>query len=148
MGTRHETERTLAGCFVIFIGAAALAEDAATGVIRPLSSVKFSVDNDVKCLLSAVETGDPTTSRSTLILKASSGCVVPWHYHTAEEQLIVISGTVLAEMADQQPTRLGPGGFAVMGGRMPHQFTCQSQVACLMIIAFDRPYDIYWGKGG
>jgi quercetin dioxygenase-like cupin family protein len=145
---KQKTNWTLAGCLVIFIGGAALAEDAATGVIRSLPSVKFSVDNDVKCLLSAVEAGDPATSRSTLILKASSGCVVPWHYHTAEEQLIVISGAVLAEMADHQPTRLGPGGFAVMGGRMPHQFTCQSQLACLMIVGFDRPYDIYWGRGG
>jgi hypothetical protein len=32
----------------------------------------------------------------------------------AEEQLIIISGIVLAEMADHQPTRLGPGGFAMM----------------------------------
>jgi hypothetical protein len=56
--------------------------------------------------------------------------------------------TVLAEMADHQPTRLGPGGFAMMGGHMPHQFTCQSQFTCLMIVAFDRADDIYWGKGG
>src|SRR5437763_3794435 len=140
---KRKTNWMLAGCFVILIGGAALAEDAATGVIRSLSSVKFSVDNDVKCLLSAVEAGDPTASRSTLILKASFGCVVPWHYHTAEEQLIVISGAVLAEMADQQPSWLGPGGFAVMECRMPHQFTCQSQVACLMIVAFARLYDIY-----
>lgn len=95
---KQKTNWTLAGCFVIFLGGATLAEDAATGVIRSLSSVKFSVDND--------------------------------------------------EMADHQATRLGPGGFAVMRGRMPHQFTCQSQVACLMIVAFDRPYDIYWGKSG
>jgi quercetin dioxygenase-like cupin family protein len=83
-----------------------------------------------------------------LILKASPGCVVPWHFHTAEEQLIIISGAVLAEMTDHQPTRLGPGGFAMMGGHMPHQFTCQGKSACLMIVAFDRAYDIYWGKGG
>jgi quercetin dioxygenase-like cupin family protein len=138
----------LAGCLTVFISGAALTEDIARGAIKPLSSVKFSADNDVKCLLSAVESGDPTTGRSTLILKASPGCVVPWHFHTAEEQLIIISGTVLAKMTDHPPTRLGPGGFAVMAGHMPHQFTCQSNFACVMIVAFDRAYDIYWGKGG
>jgi hypothetical protein len=51
-------------------------------------------------------------------------------------------------MADQKPTRLGPGGFAVMGSRMPHQFTCQGKSPCLMFVAFDRAYDIFWGKGG
>jgi quercetin dioxygenase-like cupin family protein len=145
---KQDKNRTLAACLAVLIGGAALAEDAATGAIKPLSSVKFSPDNDVKCLLSAIETGDPTTGRSTLILKASPGCLVPWHSHTAEEQLIVISGTVLAEMTDHQPTRLGPGGFAVMGSHMPHRFTCQGKRACLMIVAFDRAYDIQWGKGG
>jgi len=145
---KQETNWILAGCLAVSIGGAALAEDIATDAIKPLSSVKFSADSEVKCLLSAVETGNPTTGRSTLILKASPGCVVPWHFHTAEEQLIIISGTVLAEMADHQPTRLGPGGFAMMGGHMPHQFTCQSQFTCLMIVSFDRAYDIYWGKGG
>jgi quercetin dioxygenase-like cupin family protein len=144
--SRH-TNWTPAACLAVVIGGAALADDTATGTIKPLSSVKFSPDDDVKCLTSAVETGNPTTSRSTLILKASPGCVVPWHFHTAEEQLTIISGSVLAEMIDHQPTRLGPGGFAMMAGHMPHQFTCQGKVACLMIVAFDRAYDIYWGKG-
>ena len=145
---KQETSWTLAACLAVFISGAALAEDTATGTIKPLLSVKFSPDKDVQCLSSAIETGDPTTGRSTLILKASPGCVVPWHFHTAEEQLIIISGTVLAEMTDHRPTRLGPGGFAVMGGHMPHQFTCQARSGCLMIVAFDRAYDIYWGKGG
>src|SRR6266571_8896638 len=145
---KRETNRTLAACLAVFISGAALAEDRATGAIKPLSSVKFSPDNDVKCLQSATESGDPTTGRSTLILKAPPGCVVPWHYHTAEEQLIIISGTVLAEMTGHPSTRLGAGGFAMMGGHMPHQFICQGKSACLMMVAFDRTYDIFWGKGG
>jgi hypothetical protein len=32
-----------------------------------------------------------------------------------KEQLIIIGGTVLAEMTDHPSTRLGPGGFAMMG---------------------------------
>jgi hypothetical protein len=36
----------------------------------------------------------------------------------------------------------------VMGSRMPHQFTCQGKSPCLMFVAFDRAYDIFWGKGG
>jgi len=101
----------------------------------------------VKCLLSAVESGDPTNGRSTLILKASPGCVVPWHFHTAEEQLTIISGNVVAEMTGHPTTTLGPGGFAAMAGGMAHQFTCQD-TACLMFVTFDRAYDIFWGKGG
>jgi hypothetical protein len=129
------------------IGGAALGADDPTGDIKPLASVKFVPDSDVKCLLSAVETGDPATGRSTLILKAPFGCVVPWHSHTAEEQLIVITGNVMSEMLEHKSARLGAGGFAVMGSRMPHQFTCRARLGCLMIVAFDGPYDIFWGKG-
>ena len=34
-----------------------------------------------------------------------------------------------------------------MGRHMPHQFICQGKSPCVMIVAFDRAYDIYWGKG-
>jgi quercetin dioxygenase-like cupin family protein len=128
------------------IGGAAVGADDPAGDIKPLTSMKFEPDQDVKCLMSAIETGDPKTGRSTLILKAPSGCVVPWHSHTAEEQLIVITGNVISEMLDHTPTRLRPGGFAVMGSRMPHQFTCFARRGCLMIVTFNGPYDIFWEK--
>ena len=124
-----------------------LAEFAMTGTVNPFGSVPFAPDRDVLCLASALETGDPLTGPSTWILEARPGCVVPWHSHTAEEQLIVVRGTIMAEMTDHPPTRLGPGGFAVMGGQMAHQFACQGTVACVMFVTFDRTYDIRWGKG-
>src|SRR4030081_362773 len=130
-GMKQQLAGTLMACIAVFASGATLAERSATGIVKPLQSVQFSPDNDVKCLSSAVEAGDPTAGHSTWILKAPSGCVVPWHSHTAEEQLIIISGAVLAEMTDDQPTRLGPGGFAMMGGHTPHQFTCQGKSACL-----------------
>ncbi len=94
---------------------AAFAEAAMSGSMKPFGSVRFAPDNDVRCLLSALETGDPATGPSTWILKAPAGCVVPWHSHTAGEQLIVIRGAVLAEMTDHPATRLRRGGFAAMG---------------------------------
>jgi mannose-6-phosphate isomerase-like protein (cupin superfamily) len=144
---KQKCGRALIACIAVFTAGAALTEGSVTGIVKPFRSVQFLSDSDVKCLSSAIETGDPTTGPSTLILKAPSGCVVPWHSHTADEQLIVVSGAVLAEMTDHAPTRLGPGGFAMMGSHMAHQFSCQGRSACLMFVAFDRPYDIFWGKG-
>jgi len=118
----------------------------AQGTLKPLASVPFVPDRDVACLAAALETGNPATGPSTIILKAPAGCVVPWHSHTAQEQLIMVSGEVLAEMTDHPPTLLGPGGFAVMPGGMAHQFTCQGKEACVMFVTFDRAYDIKWGK--
>ena len=127
--------------------AAARAGSAVTEHMTPFESAPFEADPDVPCLSSALETGDLQTGPSTLILNAPPGCVVPWHSHTAEEQLIVVRGTVLAEMTGRPLTKLGPGGFAVMGSHMAHQFTCKGSAPCVMFVAFDGPYDIKWGKG-
>ena len=51
--------------------------DQTKSAATPLESIRFEEDSDVKCLLSAVETGDPDTGPSTIILKAPPGCVVP-----------------------------------------------------------------------
>jgi quercetin dioxygenase-like cupin family protein len=114
--------------------------------VRPLAAVRFSADDDVKCLSDAIETGDPDSGSSTLLLKAAPGCVVPWHYHSAAEQLIVIRGTVLTEMSGHPMGRLLAGGFAAMASRVPHRFVCQGKTGCLMMVIFDRKYDIFWGK--
>jgi quercetin dioxygenase-like cupin family protein len=116
------------------------------GVVRPLSELKFDPDDDVKCLFSTVESGDPAKGPSTIILKAPPNCLVQWHYHTAEEQLLVVQGSVQTEMEGMAPRALGPGGFAMMPGKAKHQFSCQSKTECLMFVAFDRKYDIFWVK--
>jgi hypothetical protein len=124
----------------------ARADDAMKGSAKPLDVIPFAPDQDVARLQSALETGDAGTGPSTWILKALPGCLVPWHSHTAEEQLMVVGGTVLTEMTDHPPTLLGPGGFAVMGGHQAHQFTCEGTAPCVMFVTFDRAYDIKWGK--
>ena len=133
-------------CLAALSVAPSLAKDPAPGIMKPYPSVRFMPDDDVKCLSSALEAGDAKTGPSTWVLRAPNGCIVPSHSHTAEEQLIIISGNVLAEMLDHPPAQLGSGGFAMMGSHMPHQFTCRSKSGCLMFITFDRAYDIKWGK--
>jgi quercetin dioxygenase-like cupin family protein len=120
------------------------AETSHNGIVRSLPQVKFEQDEDVKCLKSFPESGDPRTGPSTYILSSPKKCIVPWHYHTAEEQLVVIRGSVLTEMDGMPSSTLGAGGFALMPSKKHHQFSCRSDSECLMIVIFDRPYDIFW----
>ena len=133
---------------IVFAATAALvgAQSPSHGVVRTLGEVKLEQDDDVKCLSSAVETGNPATGPSTIILKAPPNCLVPWHYHTAEEQLIVTHGHVLTEMEGMSAQTLAPGGFAMMPGKAKHQFSCQSKGGCVLFVMFDRAYDIFWVK--
>jgi quercetin dioxygenase-like cupin family protein len=122
------------------------AQEAKRGVVKPLADVKFDPDDDVKCLRGVVETGNPDTGPSTFLLKAAANCAVAPHYHTAEEQLIVVSGDVLTGMQGMKETLLSAGGFAMMPGKQTHWFTCTSKDGCLMFVTFDRKYDIVWVK--
>jgi quercetin dioxygenase-like cupin family protein len=79
-------------------------------------------------------------------MKATPKCVVPPHYHTAEEQLIIVKGEVSTGMEGMADTVLGPGGFAMMPSKAPHWFTCTAKEECLMFVTFDQAYDIVWLK--
>jgi hypothetical protein len=130
------------------------------GIVTPLASANLVFDGEPACLKVARENGDPDTGPSTFLLEAPSGCVVPAHYHTAEEQLMVVRGDVLTGMDGMtgatlgpdgiavMPAKatLGPGGFAMMPSRAMHWFTCKSKDTCLMFVTFDRKYDIVWAK--
>ena len=112
--------------------------------ITPLKDVPFAQDEDVKCLQSALETGNPDTGPSTFILKAPAGCRVPAHFHSAQEQLIVIRGRVATGMKGTPSVTLTAGGFAVMPGKAIHWFSCDGKEPCLMVVSFDQKYDIVW----
>jgi quercetin dioxygenase-like cupin family protein len=132
--------------FLVAAVASSPAQAPHQGVVIPLSSAKLVSDGEPTCLKVARENGDPDTGPSTFLLEATPGCVVPAHYHTAEEQLIVVRGDVLTGMDGMSEKILGPGGFAMMPSKAMHWFTCQSKSPCLMFVTFDRTYDIVWAK--
>jgi quercetin dioxygenase-like cupin family protein len=136
---------SLAVCAVIFaIAICASVARQTDHRATPLDQITFAPDDDVKCLSSAVMRGDPGAGASTMILKGPSGCLVRWHYHTAREELMIVTGQVRTEMEGMAPAMLGPGGYASMASKQPHQFTCSGQAECVMFVTFDGVYDITW----
>jgi quercetin dioxygenase-like cupin family protein len=138
-------EHIIPSLVFLLVAVAVSGQSAKPGAVRPLSQVKFEGE-DTKCLSSATENGDPDTGPSTLILKAAPNCKVAWHYHTAEEQLIVTRGSVQAEMEGMPSAILESGGFAMMPNKVKHRFSCESKTECIMFVTFDRKYDIVWVK--
>ena len=66
------------------------------------------------------------------------------HYHTAEEQLIVVQGSVLTGMKGMRSVTLSAGGFAVMPSKAVHSFSCIAKAPCLMAVTFNQKYDLVW----
>jgi quercetin dioxygenase-like cupin family protein len=112
--------------------------------VTPLKDAVFVQDDDVKCLKSALENGNPGTGPSTFLLQAPAGCRVAAHFHTAEEQLIVIRGSVSTGMKGMRSVILTAGGFAVMPAKAVHWFSCGDKEPCLMVVTFNQKYDIVW----
>ena len=134
----------LAALAIIASVVAAGAQAPKSGITRPLSEVKFPAGEGPDCLQFFLENGDMKTGPSTAIMKATPGCVIAPHYHTAEEQLIIVSGDVSTGMEGMKDMVLGPGGFAMMPSKAVHWFTCTKKAECLMFVTFDRAYDIVW----
>jgi len=94
------------------------------------------------CMTVAVQRGDPTKESAALLLKFTAGCSVPWHWHTAGEQLLLVSGKGTAEMKDGKPAAMSSGDYAFLPSKMIHQFKAVTAVTMLDIP--DAAFDIHY----
>jgi len=94
------------------------------------------------CMTLSVQRGDPSKGPSVILLKFKAGCSVPWHWHTAAEQLMVVNGTGKAEMKDGKPITVHPGDYVYLPSKHVHQFTAVTAVT--MFDLPDGPFDIHY----
>jgi quercetin dioxygenase-like cupin family protein len=94
------------------------------------------------CMTGSVQNGDPSKGASVILAKSAAGCTVPWHWHTASEQLMIVSGTAKVAMKDGEPASVHSGDYLALPGKNVHQFTCIS--ACTLFIVPDGAFDIHY----
>src|SRR5258708_12161424 len=70
-----------------------------SGIVRQLSEVRFPAGEGPDCLQFFLENGDMKTGPSTAIMKAKPKCVVPPHYPTAADQLLILTPSVSTAIA-------------------------------------------------
>ena len=101
-----------------------------------------------QCGTIAVQDGNPNAGPSIILIKVKAGCVIPWHWHTANERLIIVSGSAKGEMKDAQPLMLKPSDFVVLPAKGIHQFTAltDTELYDLSDAAFDIHYVDPGGK--
>jgi len=108
-----------------------------------MAAMKFvTVPPVPTCARAAVASGDPTKGSSVLLIKATPGCVIPWHWHTPNESVMVVSGTATLQMKDNKPVTLTSGAFALMPSHHAHHFKCLR--ACALYIHSDAAFDIHY----
>jgi quercetin dioxygenase-like cupin family protein len=94
------------------------------------------------CAKGSIASGDPTSGSSIIVAKVAAGCVIPWHWHTPIESVMVASGVARMDMKEGKSTTLKTGAVAIMAANGIHQFTCLQ--ACTIFIHSNVPFDIHY----
>ncbi len=111
-------------------------------IASPEGARLASAPNLPDCFNFTVERGDPKGSGSVMLVKMSSGCVVPSHWHTANEQGIFTSGTAQLLMKGEQPQTVSAGMYVYIPAHHVHQLTCKDN--CTWYRMIDGPADIHY----
>jgi quercetin dioxygenase-like cupin family protein len=101
-----------------------------------------SVPGAPECATFAVEHGNPKAEGSVTLMKLASGCTVPMHWHSTNEQMMLVSGRAQVDMQGEQPHTLKAGGYYFMPAHHFHQLSCASD--CTLHRAVDGPIDIHY----
>lgn len=111
---------------------------------RNVSEMKFStIPGLPTCVQGALQKGDPATTSFIMLVKAPSGCTVPWHWHTYGEQVMMVSGTGEVTMRDDgKPVDIAAGGFALLPAKHVHHFRCKQ--TCTFYLHVDGKFDIHY----
>jgi quercetin dioxygenase-like cupin family protein len=94
------------------------------------------------CSEGAVVDGDPSKGPSIVLAKLRAGCVFPWHWHTATENLMLVSGTAHVQASDGPDMPLTAGGFASMPSKHVHKFRCDTD--CTLYVHSDAAFDMHY----
>ncbi len=111
---------------------------------RPADAAFIAVPGVPECTTIAPLHGDMSKGPATLMVRMKAGCLVPYHWHTPSEELIVLQGAPLAQMRGQRPVLLQVGSYSQLPSGHIHRFRCTSKVDCLIFLVADAAFDIHF----
>ena len=111
---------------------------------RPADAKFLSVPGVPACTTIAPLHGDMSKGAATLMVRMKTGCMVPFHWHTPSEELVVLQGAPLAQMMGQRPVMLRVGSYSQLPSKHVHRFRCTSKVDCLIFMVADAAFDIHF----
>src|SRR5215475_6794482 len=110
--TRWSLVRSLALGATLVISAPLPAQDSHPAAHNVSQMKLVTFPGMATCALGSVQSGDPTKGPSIIYAKMDAGCVFPWHWHTPNEHIMVVSGTVSLQAKGEKAQPLRSGAFA------------------------------------
>ena len=91
----------------------------------------------------AVLQGDPAGKNADVFFKLAPGTMVPNHWHTSAERMVLVSGEMTVDYEGQEPVSLAAGTYAYGPAKLPHETSCAQGETCVLFIAFEEPIDAH-----
>jgi quercetin dioxygenase-like cupin family protein len=89
----------------------------------------------------AVLQGDPAAHNADVFFRVPSGSVLPPHWHTSAERMVLVAGELHLTYNGQATEVARPGTYIYGPAQLPHQGRCASGDPCVLFIAFEEPID-------
>ena len=133
----------------VFLGLFAFTLAAQDAPVKPILSRSSAqtyapVHGVPDCATMAVLRGDPNTTSSVVEIKLTPGCLVPWHWHSVNENVVPLTGLLERSMKDEQPVILVSGDYNFLPAKHIHQDKCSGSKPCSAIVFVDGPFDIHY----
>ena len=89
----------------------------------------------------AVLQGDPAKNNLDIFFKVPSDFKIPYHNHTSQERMVLVSGTLDVTYDNQQKATIKTGDYAFGPAKLPHSAYCHKGDDCVLYIGFVAPLD-------
>jgi quercetin dioxygenase-like cupin family protein len=97
----------------------------------------------------AVLHGDPGKPNADAFLKIPAGALIPEHWHTSAERMILVAGEMQVTYRGQSAVTLRPGMYAYGPPKHLHSGSCnKGGEDCVLFIAFEAPIDAHPVESG
>lgn len=96
----------------------------------------------------AVLQGDPADENADLFFRVPAGAVLPLHWHTSAERMVLVSGELHLTFEGQETEVARPGTYIYGPAGLPHEGHCAAGAEpCVLFIAFEDPVDAVPANG-
>jgi quercetin dioxygenase-like cupin family protein len=89
----------------------------------------------------AVLQGDPAKQNLDIFFKVPGGFHIPYHKHTSQERMVLVSGTLDVTYDDHERATINTGEYAYGPAQLPHTAYCHEGDDCVLYIGFVAPLD-------
>ena len=86
--------------------------------------------------------GDAAKGPHASFMKLPGGFSAPLHSHSADHDVVVVSGTLTMTPEGSAAKKLGPGSWFEFTGKKKHVTTCDAGADCVLFIAAKAAWDL------